>query len=134
MSFSSMNQVDILNITNLVFAGGSQPRIINAIPFYGAVIFDYALASYFVTKLDLQYEPFDNILLTGGINYVNIKYPMDWLGMDYDVSDLSDDTNYRLGLGLSVGYYSVIGPLAFTLSWDTQRQDFIGNLNIGFHF
>jgi hypothetical protein len=129
-----MNPADILNITNLVFAGGSQPRITNATPFYGAVIFDYSLASYFMTKLDLQYEPFHNVLLTGGINYVNIKYPMDWLGIEDDVSDLSGETDYRLGFGLSVGYFSVIGPIAFGLSWDSQRQDFIGNLNIGFYF
>jgi outer membrane translocation and assembly module TamA len=55
--------------------------------------------------------------------------------MEYDdISDLNDSVNYRLGLGASVGYLSIIGPIAVSMSWDSQRKDIIGNINIGFYF
>lgn len=135
LSFSSLGQDDFLNFINYHFAGGFRPRVSNAVPFYGAINYDYSLASYFMTKLDVQYEPFDNIFLTAGVNFVSVQYPMDWLGLDYEgISDLAGDTNYRLGLGGSVGYLSVIGPISVSLGWDTQFRDLIGNLNIGFYF
>jgi hypothetical protein len=87
-----------------------------------------------MTKLDVQTEVFSNVFVTGGANFVSIKYPAVWFGEDPDTSDLLGDTNYRLGLGLSVGYLSIIGPLSVALSWDSQRKEIVSNLNIGFYF
>jgi hypothetical protein len=135
LSFSSIGEDDLINVINFTYAGGFHPRVSNSVPFYGAINYDYSLASYFMTKLEFQYEPLDNFLLTAGLNFVSIAYPMKWLGMDFEgISDLAGETNYRVGLGGSVGYLSVIGPITISLGWDTQRKDLAGNLNIGFYF
>ena len=136
LSLTNLNDVeDLLNVINFTFAGGFHPRVSNSIPFYGALNYDYLLASYFMTKLDLQYEMFPNVLITGGVNLVSINYPMEWLGIDdNELSDLGDNADYRLGYGLSLGYYSMIGPISVGITWDSQLKDFIGNVNIGFYF
>jgi hypothetical protein len=57
------------------------------------------------------------------------------MGIEYKgLDDLGDGVDYRLGLGLSVGYYSIIGPISAAITWDSQRNDFIGNVSIGFYF
>lgn len=136
LSLTDMDEAnDLLNAINFTFAGGFHPRVSNSIPFYGTLNYDYSLASYFMTKLDLQYEMFPNVLVTGGVNLVSINYPMEWLGIDdKEISDLGNNVDYRLGYGLSLGYYSLIGPISVALTWDSQWKDFIGNVNIGFYF
>ena len=122
-----------LNISTYTFGGGYHPRFYNAVPFYGSLNYDYTFRNYFLTKLDVQYEVLSNLFITMGANYVSSKYPAEWLGIEYNPSDLID-TSYRLGFGMSVGYFSIIGPISVALSWDTQRKDIISNLNIGFYF
>jgi NTE family protein len=134
IGYTAINSDRYFNLTTYTFAGGYHPRIENSVPFYGAFNYDYSLNSYFMTKFDIQYEIVKSLFLTTGANLVSVKYPGEWLGEDADTSDLLGDTTYRLGLGISAGYYSIIGPLSVGLSWDTQRQEFIGNLNIGFYF
>jgi hypothetical protein len=134
MGYTAIDSEVYFNLTTYTYAGGYHPRIANSVPFYGALNYDYTLNSYFMTKFDVQTEILSNLFITGGVNFVSIKYPTEWFGEDPDTSDLLGDTDYRLGLGVSVGYLSIIGPLSVALSWDSQRREMISNLSIGFYF
>lgn len=121
--------------SGILFVGGVRPRIHNSLAFYGANNLDYTVSSYMLGKLDCQFELAKKIYLTTGVNYINIRQPMEWLFKNYkQASDLYDGETWRLGYGASLGYMSIIGPVSFSVSADTKRKIFLANFALGFYF
>lgn len=116
------------------YFGGFRPRVINAQAFYGARNYDYSTSSYLLGKLDLQWRIQRKIYATAGVNYINIKYPMDWVFNYYNNnSDLGDNNSWRLGYGLSLGYLTLIGPISVSAGMDSKRGKLVSNFSMGFY-
>ncbi|MGN6492610.1 MAG: patatin-like phospholipase family protein [Agriterribacter sp.] len=133
-SFSLLNN-DFGGILGYSFFGGFRPRIIHSYSFYGARNYDYGVTSYALGRLSVQYMFAKHFFGTAGMDYINIKYPMDWLFKKYEISgDLLDDKLWRLGYGVSLGYMSIAGPISVSAGMDTQRKKLITNFSLGFYF
>jgi NTE family protein len=116
------------------YFGGFKPRIANAQAFYGAQNYDYSTSSHAIARLDIQWQLHRHIFTTAGINYLNIKYPMDWLGSKtYKKNYLGADYTSRMGYGLSIGYMTFIGPIAIAAGMDSRHQKLNANVSMGFH-
>ena len=124
-----------LNVFGYSYFGGFRPRVRDSYSFYGARNYDYTATSYFLGKLDLQFEFTDHIFFTAGINYLNIHSPMNWFQSDYKpMGDLINNEPWRLGYGASIAYISLIGPISISATMDSRRQTVIGNFSLGFYF
>lgn len=116
------------------YFGGFKPRIVNSYSFYGAQNYDYSTSSHLLGKLDLQWRAYRHLFVTAGVNYLNIKYPMDWIFSNYhQYSDLGHDYSWRLGYGISVGYLSIVGPISISAAMDSKHQKLITNFSLGFY-
>lgn len=116
------------------YFGGFKPRIVNSYSFYGAQNYDYSTSSHLLGKLDLQWRAYRHLFVTAGVNYLNIKYPMDWIFSNYNqYSDLGSDYSWRLGYGISLGYLSIVGPISISAAMDSKHQKLITNFSLGFY-
>ena len=50
------------------------------------------------------------------------------------VNDYLDGEKRRFGYGFSVGYNSLLGPLAFSLAVDPMNNQVLTNVNLGYWF
>lgn len=135
LNFSLLGDSSGVGTLGYSYFGGFRPRIIHSYAFYGARNYDYSITSYLLGRLDMQVQVGKYLFVTGGVNYLNIKYPMDWLYADYvNTSDLLEKKEWRLGYGLSVGYITKIGPVSVSAAMDSQRKKLISNFSVGFYF
>lgn len=117
------------------YFGGVRPRIFGSQAFYGANNYEYSATSYFIGKLDLQFQLIKRLFLTAGVNYINIKYPMDWMIKDFEVNgDLNDNKIWRVGYGAALGYQTIIGPISVSASMDSHDKKLLTNFGMGFYF
>ncbi|MCG8305982.1 MAG: patatin-like phospholipase family protein [Cytophagales bacterium] len=132
MVVSSLEEPDF-NITDYYFIGGFNPRFRNISEYWGANDKEYVAPNYFYTKLVLQYEPFDNLFVSGILNYVDVQYPMELI-YPINVDNYLGGETRRIGYGLSLGYNSPLGPISFSLAKDTKSSKTLTNFNVGFWF
>ncbi len=121
------------NITDYYFIGGFNPRFRNVMEYWGGSDKEYVAPNYFYTKLSLQYEPIKNLFVSGIINYIDVQYPMEWI-YPINVDNYLGGEKRRLGYGLLAGYNSPLGPISFSMAWDSQLSKTHTNINIGFWF
>lgn len=121
------------NITDYYFIGGFNPRFRNVTEYFGANEKEYISPNYFYTKLILQYEPWNNLYVSGIVNYVDVQYPMK-VFYPITVDNYLGGEKRRLGYGLSLGYNSPLGPISFSMAWDTKLSKTHTNINVGFWF
>ena len=122
-----------LNITDYYFLGGFNPQFKNVSEYWGARDKQYISPNYFYSKLILQYEVFDNLLISGIVNYLDVQYPMEFF-YDIQVGDYLGGERRRFGFGLSFAYNSPVGPISFSMAKDTKYSKVLTNLNMGFWF
>ena len=132
MMLSTLGEPD-LNITDFYFIGGFNPRFRNVTEFWGANEKEYISPNYFYTKLILQYEPFHNLFLSGIFNYIDVQYPMEII-YPIAVDNYLGGEKRRLGYGFSLGYSSPLGPISYSMAWDSKLSTTHTNINIGFWF
>ena len=121
------------NITDYYFIGGFNPRFRNVTEFWGASDKEYIAPNYFYSKLALQFEPANRLFITGLVNYIDVQYPMEII-YPITVDDYLAGERRRIGYGLSFGYNSPLGPLSFSMAWDSKLPKTHTNINIGFWF
>ncbi|MBL0740453.1 patatin-like phospholipase family protein [Chryseolinea lacunae] len=122
------------SVIGYTYLGGFRPRIVNSHAFYGAGNFDYSLTSYFLAKLDVQWQLTSHVFFTAGANYVTIEHPMDWFQDTYQPNGDLLGTLWRLGYGASLGYNSPIGPISVSATLDSEKKTLLGNFSLGFFF
>lgn len=120
-----------LNITDYYFVGGFNPRFRNVSEYWGANNKEYVVPNYFYTKLVLQYEPIDNLFVSGIFNYVDVQYPMEII-YPINVDNYLGGEKRRIGYGMSLGYNSPLGPISFSMAWDSKLSKTQTNINIGY--
>ena len=122
-----------INVTDYYFIGGFNPRFRNVSEYWGANDKEYVAPNYFYTKLVMQYEPFTNLFVSGIVNYLDVQYPMEIM-YPITVDDYLGGERRRLGYGLAFGYNSPLGPISFSMAWDTKTSQTHTNINVGFWF
>lgn len=134
LSLSNHKSDALFQTAGMVYFGGANIRPYNAATFYGATNYDYNASSFLLGKLDVQWQLIKKLYLTTGLNYINVRQPMEWLYKDFDmVSDLYDNATWRLGFGASLGYMTLVGPITFSASTDPRRGIFLTNFSLGFY-
>ncbi len=121
------------NLTDYSFIGGFNPRAKHVTEYWGVEEKKYISPNYFYSKLTLQWEVFNQLYLSGIVNYIDVQYPME-LVYNITVDNYLDGEKRRFGYGLSVGYNSFLGPISFSIARDTRSSENQMNLNIGFWF
>lgn len=132
MVLTSLGEPDY-NITDYYFIGGFNPRFKNVSEYWGASEKEYISPNYFYTKLILQYEPWNNLYVSGIMNYIDVQYPMEIL-YPITVDNYLAGEKRRIGYGLSFGYNSPLGPISFSMAWDSKLSKTHTNINLGFWF
>jgi len=132
MVISGLQEIEF-NINDAYFIGGFNPRFINNTEYWGAKEKEYINPNYFYSRLEMQYQPWDNWYLNVLINYIDVEYPMQWLYPNAS-SESMDGRSRRVGYGVSVGFNSMLGPMILSVAKDQHRDDVLVNLNLGFWF
>lgn len=132
MILTTLGEPDF-NVTDFYFIGGFNPRFKNVSEYWGANDKEYVAPNYFYTKLVLQYEPASNLFVSGIFNYLDVQYPMEIL-YPITVNDYLGGERRRFGYGMSLGYNSPLGPISFSMAWDTKSSKAHTNINVGFWF
>ncbi len=136
---------DAANLGEFDFIGGFFPDIVQSTEYYGAGINEFATANYFYGRITSQYEWKRNLFLQAHLNYVDSKYPSQWVfnvverwygtseQNKFKPTDLGGRTN-RFGYGLSVGYRSMLGPVVLSVAQDAHRRNLKAALSVGFYY
>jgi len=132
MILTSLGEPDY-NITDYYFIGGFNPRFRNVTEYWGVNDKEFVAPNYFYTKLVMQYEPVTNLFVSGIFNYIDVQYPMEII-YPITVDNYLGGEKRRIGYGLSFGYNSPLGPISFSMAWDSKNSKTHTNINIGFWF
>ena len=132
MILTTLGEPDF-NVTDYYFIGGFNPRFRHVSEFWGANDKEFVAPNYFYTKLVLQYEPINNLFVSGIFNYMDVQYPMELI-YPITVNDYLGGYKRRIGYGMSLGYNSPLGPISFSMAWDSKRSKTHTNINVGFWF
>ncbi len=119
------------NLTDYYFIGGFNPSNKHVTAFWGVQDKRFFAPNYYLGKLTAQWEFSDNLFFSGIFNYIDVQYPMA-VFYDITVNDYLDGEKRRLGYGLSLGYNSFLGPMAFSWARDSKSSNNQYNLNIGY--
>lgn len=122
------------NISDYYFSGGFKPNFINTGDFWGAEKYEFQLTSFYKGVGGIRYEMFKKFYLTGAFNFVETKYPMDWLGEDFFDIAQAAGKDRRLGWFLNVTLDTRVGPLSFGIANDFSRPNIHTYLSLGFNF
>ena len=87
------------------------------------------LENLFAANIGLQYEIMNNLFLTGAFNIATFNELNDE-GDDLENQAMWED--YYKGVGLSLGYLSIIGPIEFSISHNDDLKDIIYQFSIGY--
>lgn len=101
-------------------------------PYWGSDVKRFDNHNYFYTGLELRWQIFSKVYLSGLINYIDSEYPMKWIYKDVSVQDFGAYTR-RLGYGASLSLNSALGPIAIAVAKDQHLDDILGFINIGFY-
>ena len=121
------------NLTDYYFTGGFNPIFINGSQYWGANDKEFISPNYFYTNLAIQYEVQNNIYLSALVNYLDVQYPMEFF-YNIQVDNYLGGEKRRIGYGVSIGYNSPLGPIAFSMAKDTKFSKIQTNLSLGFWF
>jgi hypothetical protein len=122
------------NISDYYFSGGFKPNFINTGTFWGADKYEFQLTSFYKGMVALRYEMFTKFYITGALDFLETKYPMDWLGGDFFDLAKAAGQDRRLGWFLNATFDTIVGPLSFGVANDFNRKKFHTYLSLGFNF
>jgi NTE family protein len=122
------------NISGYYFTGGFKPNFIQAGEFWGADKYEYQLTSFYRGVGGIRYEMFNDFYLIGALNFLETKYPMDWLGNDFFDIAQAAGKDRRLGWYLNATLNTIVGPLTFGIANDFNRKKIHTYLSLGFNF
>ncbi len=114
------------------FIGGERPVgwVVQAYEATPAKRFDamnLATASTF-----LQWEPFKNVYLTGRVDYLESRYPMQWFDSEILITNIGAYPR-RLGFSAKVSYDSLIGPITLGIGKDQYLRGVNGFFGFGYY-
>jgi len=122
------------NISDYHFSGGFKPNFIHTGEFWGAEKYEFQLTSFYRGVGGVRYEIFKKFFLTGALNFLETKYPMDWLGDEFfDIAQAAGEDR-RLGWFVNATLNTIVGPLSFGVANDFNRNKFHTYLSLGFNF
>jgi len=94
------------------------------IPFVGEKLLEYRSRNYAIVRLDFQYEIFKK-------NFIILNANAGKLSSLFE--NLLSGGNKLTGIGISYGYYSLLGPIDFTVM-KSPGNNVMAYLNVGFWF
>jgi len=122
------------NISDYYFSGGFKPNFIHTGEFWGAEKYEFILTSFYRGAGGVRYEMFNKFYLTGALNFLETKYPMDWLGNDFFNQSQAAGEDRRFGWFLNATLNTIVGPLSFGIANDFNRSKIHTYLSLGFNF
>lgn len=132
MALTSLGETNY-NLSDYYFLGGFNPANKHVSEYWGVQDKRFITPNYYYGKFTMQWELMDYLFLSGIVNYIDVQYPMQ-VFYDITVDNYLDGEKRRFGYGLSLGYSSFLGPIAFSWARDSRSADNQFNLNIGFWF
>ncbi|MCC5928485.1 MAG: patatin-like phospholipase family protein [Cyclobacteriaceae bacterium] len=120
-------------IPNAWLVGGINPQGFNALPFYGAKAKEYYLPNLFYIRGAFRFEVLRKLYASTHVNYINSRYPADFLMKNVVSGDL-DGKSFQWGGALSLGYDSFIGPLQLSVSTSFRNARFLPALQLGYAY
>lgn len=114
---------DVTPIVSQVAIGGPSyvNDLNNHLPFIGMQPYEVLSNGAVVVRGDFQFELWRRNYLIYKINVLK-------------TDDLASLKGYKLGMGLTFAYESVIGPIEGTVSWSKANDRFGGFVNVGYWF
>ncbi len=119
----SSDETSIMN--SFILGGYSRLERINNINIIGSEPYSYNSDTYAMANFDIQFKVIDNLFITLLTN-TTILLTYD------DIGDEFIETDY-FGTGLSLGYYSPLGPIDIGYSINSYGENY-WHVNIGFPF
>ena len=119
--------------------GGIAPILNSASPFWGLRSSQIITTRFAAAAVGFQWNFYSSLYLKGKVDYLNTKYPMDWI---YPMSNSSNNTfsiedkhglTSMFGFGAELAYNSAFGPVRLVLhqnQYSNQLDVFVG---IGFN-
>jgi len=118
------NNQAYLNYFNV---GGINDFLRNQITFVGLAEYQALSNSVAALMLGLQYKPFNSL-------YTILRANVGVYDFAYEKLENLNTGNFLSGYALTVGYASGFGPIQLSAMYNDQSRDFVGYVNIGFHF
>lgn len=110
-------------LTYRFYLGGLSTIYIKGIfPFVGMEFMQKTGDKLWIARLDAQYEILKNTYLTMKTNFGETFL---------DIDDLYDQYGLNWGIGLSIGYASIVGPVEFNYMWSTEVKSPVTYFRIG---
>jgi NTE family protein len=118
------NNQAYLNYFNV---GGINDFLRNQITFVGLAEYQALSNSVAALMFGLQYKPFNSL-------YTIFRANVGVYDFAYERLENLNSGNFLSGYALTVGYASGFGPIQLSAMYNDQSRDFVGYVNIGFHF
>lgn len=110
-------------LTYRFYLGGLSSVYIKGIyPFVGMNFMQKTGDKLWVARLDTQYEVLRNLFVTLKTNFGETFF---------DVNEIYDQYGLNWGIGLSLGYASIVGPIEIDYMWGTEIRGAISYIRIG---
>lgn len=119
-----------------IFTGGFRPLLKNSIPFWGVDQITFLTDHVFYNELTLQFELFSGLYLEAASQYMNSRYPMEWLGVsvDEDFSQFQPGVQSLWGYGFKASYMSIVGPVTVGVASHHKTSRWNAFFSIGFYY
>ena len=111
------------------YLGGAEqmaaPYDITLFPFLGRNFMELSGPHAIVTLVGIRYEFQREKYLTFRLNRGKISY---------DFEEIFSKSDILTGMGMTVGILSPIGPMEYTLMWESEKKDLMTHVNVGYTF
>jgi len=106
--------------------GGFNPLGRNTLEFWGARAYQYSLDDFLYAKGGIQYRFFKSIYAQGIVNLLAADGSID--------AEAPDRLVDAYGFGVSLSYYSILGPMTVAIAKGNSNDDLQAFLSLGFTF